>query len=363
MLLLHHALALALALQAPTSRKIAHGVLLRCLRDGAFADRALSSALDRAPTLDRGDRAHATELVYGVLRHTSALDYSLKQLATLNNRTKLGTSLALRIGAYELLHMRTPDHAAVDQAVSLVQQSAQRRFVNGVLRNMARKRDTLTPPSEAALPPLTALAIATSTPEWLLSEVWNEELLPSLEEVSAWARATQQPPLIALRANACQGTRAALAAALRADGVDADVEGADGVLLDGAILLGKGAGDVSRLPGFESGLFCVQDVGAQCVALLARPPVGGLVVDLCAAPGGKTTHLAELMEDKGTLISVEIHPTKAKLIKQACDRLQLSCVQVSRLDTTSTRLDSTRLNLDSTSTRLDLRLSCMAQVV
>ena len=86
-----------------------------------------------------------------------------------SDRTVLPTTLALRIGAYELLHLRTPDHAAVSEAVSLVQPQAQRKFVNGVLRNLARQRDTLRAPSEdPTLQPLAALAIETSTPEWLL---------------------------------------------------------------------------------------------------------------------------------------------------------------------------------------------------
>ena len=188
----------AMAVVTPTSRAVAHGVLLRCARDGAFADRALATALS-GDTLARNDKSLATELVYGVLRHTSSLDFALEQLAA-SNRTALQTTLALRIGAYELLHLRTPDHAAVHEAVSLVRPVAQRRFVNGVLRNLARRREVLRSPSDSALPPLAALAVTTSTPEWLLralgerSSGGEDPLLATFDEVSAWAHATQERP-------------------------------------------------------------------------------------------------------------------------------------------------------------------------
>jgi transcription termination factor NusB len=128
----------------PSSRHVAHSVLLRCAKGGAFADRTLRAALQRE-SLGPKDGGHATELVYGVLRWQRSLDFTLGQLAQLN-RTDESTRIALRIGAYELLHMRTADHAAVDEAVGLAGHAARRRFVNGVLRNVARRRDELQTP-------------------------------------------------------------------------------------------------------------------------------------------------------------------------------------------------------------------------
>ena len=315
-------IALHRATAVSSSRIVAHQVLLRCFKDGAFADRVLSSALDKAQ-LDGGDRGLTTELVYGVLRHKSSLDYSLAQLATLSDRTSLPTHVALRIGAYEILHLRTPDHAAVDEAVSLVQPKAQRRFINGVLRNMARRRNTLGPPTDDTLD---ALAIRTSTPEWLLREM--QALLPSFAEVAAWAVASQQRPRLALRINRLQSDRESLGSLLQAAGVQLS----DQVPLDDALLIESGAGDVAQLPGFADGLFTVQDIGAQCVALLAAPSAGSVVLDLCAAPGGKTTHLAELMDDDGMILSVELHERKSHLVGQACERLHLSSVIVTATD-------------------------------
>ena len=123
-----------------TSRSVAHRVLLRCARDGAFADRALSAELDAAPELPAGGRRHATELVYGVMRNSALLDHHLGQLTNLT-RADLKTRTILRIGAHEELHLRTADHAALNEAVALGKNRVQRSYVNGVLRSLVRGRD------------------------------------------------------------------------------------------------------------------------------------------------------------------------------------------------------------------------------
>ena len=122
-----------------TPRAVAHHVLLRCSRNGAFAERALAGTLGKA-ALGGADAALATALVYGVLRDQRLLDFQLEQLTRLN-RTDDASLTALRIGAYELTQLRTPDHAAVGEAVALAAESRRRGFLNGVLRNLARRRN------------------------------------------------------------------------------------------------------------------------------------------------------------------------------------------------------------------------------
>jgi len=313
-------------LSATSSRSVAHGVLLRCFKDDAFADRALSSALSKS-SLAGADRALAAEIVYGVLRHGRALDFALTQLTSLE-RASLPTTLALRVGAYELMHLRTPEYAAVNEAVSLVKPEAQRRFVNGVLRTLARRRDSLAQPTaNASVSELSALAIRTTTPEWLLRELL-ETFGNRLDEVEAWALATQQRPPLTLRVNRLRASPTELSASLRSVGATI----AEGMPLEGSLIVEAGAGEVSALPGFDQGAFSVQDIGAQCVAWLAAPPPDGITLDLCAAPGGKTAHLAELMGDRGEIISVELHERKAALVRETCARLGLSCVRVVAAD-------------------------------
>lgn len=305
------------ARRSTSSRNIAHEVLLRCARDGAFAGRVLDSALQKGD-LSTVDAGLATQLVYGVLRNERLLDYSLAQLAPRLDKVDNSTLAALRIGAFEMLELRTADHAAVDQAVSLERRPHVRKFVNGVLRNLARRRDAgqLVPP-EAALPPLAALAVRHSLPEWLLSKL---EAPLGTSGVAEWAAANQPAPPLAIRVNTLRSDAASVALLLSATG--ADVETVHG--LPNALYV-RGAGGVASLPGFAEGLWTVQDPAAQLVGHLARPPVGGLVLELCAAPGGKTCHLAELMCDSGRLLALDV-PSKVGLVGSSADRMGLTCV-------------------------------------
>lgn len=315
---------------AVSSRSVAHTVLQRCFSEQAvFADRALNGVLEQHPSLSSADISHATELVYGVLRHSSMIDYHLVQLTNpkLTRKTELRTLCALRIGAYELLHLSgTPDFAAVNEAVSLVGKAQwKRKFCNGVLRSLARQRDSLTlPADDTALSPLAALATETSTPEWLLQSL-ADTLLPSFDELSAWARATQQRPEMAFRVNTCQTSREVMCEMLAHHNITVE---ASAVGLDETLQLRRSGGKVTSLPGFSDGMWTVQDLGAQCVAVLAAPEREQTILDVCSAPGGKATHLAELSEDSSRVIAVELHPRKSRLIEEARDRLKLSCIDV-----------------------------------
>ena len=325
----------AAALAASSSRKVASTVLQKCFGPQAvFADRALNSVIEKQPVaLPPAEVAHATELVYGVLRHKASLDYQLEKLTSkkLTKKTELPTLVALRIGAYELLHLQgTPDYAAVNEAVSLVGKAQwKRKFCNGVLRNLARNRDTLPAPSEdASLSPLAALATETSTPEWLLRELGEDSgLLPTFDDVAAWARATQERPEMALRINRCRAQRGELVQALEAREIAVERGGVYDDLSE-TLVLASGGGKVTKLPGFSEGLWTVQDLGAQCVARLAAPSKGQTVLDVCSAPGGKATHLCELIGDEGRVVAVEVHPRKSRLIEEAGQRLQLSSIEV-----------------------------------
>ena len=265
-----------------TARGTAHSVLLRVHTKGAFAERALNAAFANAKGLSPVEVVQATEMTYGVLRTQALLDFHLQRLVKSGRddfraKTPAATLCALRLGAYELLHMSTPEYAAVDRAVALAGRArAQRSFTNGVLRNLARARDAgrlPSPSDDASLSPLEALAIESSMPLWVLKELEGSGLLGSFEELRAFAIASQQRPALTLRVNPRRATTDHVVALLADAGVPAsrgvsDVRPSE---LRQDVTLDGGGGAVSRLPGFADGLWSVQDLGAQCVGRLAAP--------------------------------------------------------------------------------------------
>ncbi len=312
------------------TRLIAHEVLLRILRDGAYADRALSAALDRSG-LDERDRAFVTDLVYGTLRHGLRLDYYIASLATRPlHKVPLATLVALRLGAYQLLETRVADHSAVGEAVALVRRFGphQAGFANAILRELGRRRDAgkLPDPERQGVSPKEAIAIASAHPLWLVELVADEV---GLEETRAWAQANNSVAPLSLRVNRLRATRDSVAAELREAGVEVEL----GPLPDALAITGGGA--IAALPGFAEGRFTVQDAAAQLVGLLASPAPGSFVLDVCAAPGGKATHMAELMDDRGRVLAVDVHAGKTRLVAQSATRLGLTSITAVARDASS----------------------------
>ena len=300
------------------ARAIAFQVLRRVEEGGAFASRALDAALASAGALEAREAGLATELVYGTLRRALSLDAALgrhadRPLADVDPAARV----LLRMGAYQLLHLGTPPHAAVGEAVALarsVQHGRAAGFVNAVLRALARD------PRPADAPPLGTdpaghLAVAEALPRWLAEE-WVAWFGP--EEALAVAQAMNRPAPLCLRSP----RRDALCERLVAAGVEAvpTTRSPDGVLVGrGSVgACARAAGDVP---------FQVQDEAAQLVSLLAaghlrgRP---GRVLDACAAPGGKTFHLAELLGEGGEVVAVELHPRKADDLRREAARRGLA---------------------------------------
>lgn len=308
-------------MSVPTARGVAHDILLRVAQDGAWAERVLSSALGRSGLAPR-DRALATELVYGTLRHQSWLDFLLgsfarKPLAKL----PVAVLVALRLTAYQIVCSRIPDYSAVNEGVSLVRRrhSHLAGVANAVLRKVAdhARRDALPDPKDRFDDPMAALGVRHSLPLWLVRRV---AALRGYEEAQEWAAANNEPPALSLRVNTLRSTRGELAAILADAGVEARVADAfpDGLLVKG--------GAVESLPGYEAGLFAVQDLAAQMVGRLVAARPGDLILDACAAPGGKSTHLAEQMGGEGRVVAMDIHRGKTRLITANAARLGIGCI-------------------------------------
>jgi 16S rRNA (cytosine967-C5)-methyltransferase len=315
----------SLAIFSPplTNPRQAALIALRAVAHGAYADVALEQALSRSQLIP-ADRHLATELIYGTVRQRRTLDAILDRL--FRKPEKAGSELRsiLQIGLYQLRYMdRIPASAAVDTTVQLAKENRLEglaALVNGLLRQYLRQQADFSEDWCADLEPIARLGTLYSFPDWLIAQ-W----LPMLGETAtiALCQVFNQPPRIDLRVNALRIDRSTVLAALQAAQIAAEPlpHGEQGIRLTGP------AGAIPNLPGYQEAWWTVQESSAQLVGQLLAPQAGELVVDACAAPGGKTTHLAELMGDTGTTIAID--PTAARLRKvtQNCDRLGLKSVQ------------------------------------
>ncbi len=313
--------------QSPRARRAALDVLVRVDRDGAYADRALDAVLRRRTGFTARDKGLVTELVYGTLRHAIYIDFILGRLATRPLRkTPVQVRNALRMGAHQILNMRVPSHAAVNETVKLVRGSHRSAtgFVNAMLRKIStfQKEGQLPEPDDSD--PIDALAITGSHPDWLLREIEKRQ---GLDETRAFVDANNQTPPLMLRANPLRIDRDRLDAELKDAGLEVDIPS---FLPHGLEV--RGAGHITELPAFQEGRCSVQDYAAQMVTLLAEPRPAMTVLDACAAPGGKSCHAAELMNDEGRIFALDIHPGRTRLIHGNAQRLGLVSIHTVALD-------------------------------
>lgn len=309
-----------------TARDIARAVLARVDQGGAYATLALDGELSRSD-LDERDRRLAAELTYGTLRHRPRLERALGAHADLGRAPPM-VQHALLVGAYQILMMRTPAHAAVDDAVGAVRARHGAKlggFVNAVLRKLAQSGEPPLPTE-----PRARLAIEHSVPPWIVDEI-AAQLHP--DELPDAIAALAAPPPLWVRANVARGTIADVVRKLKAEGATVDLSR----MLPTALLV-KGIGDPSASPSFQVGLWTVQDLGAQLVGALAAPRPGARILDACAGLGGKTTHLAELAASAGTpahIDAVDRAAAKLVLLESSARRLGLSGIRTFGADLTA----------------------------
>jgi 16S rRNA (cytosine967-C5)-methyltransferase len=304
------------------ARACAYAVLRRVFEEGAWADRALHGEARRL-NLDPRERALAVQLAYGAVQRRATIDHVIATLAGRPvSRLEPPVQAALRLGVFQLGWLdRIPAHAAVGESVELAKADAPRGagLVNAVLRRAAAEARPLiealpeTTPAEAAL--------RHSHPQWI-AELWWDALGP--DAARALLAADNRPAEAAVRANALRTSAAELAARLPvathpAPGLP------EGLVVDGSF-------DAFGTPEWEQGLFMPQSRAAMAVARAVAPRPGERVLDLCAAPGGKTTHLAALMEGRGRLVAVERHAGRADALRRTAERMGAANVEVRTAD-------------------------------
>ncbi|MBD3885099.1 16S rRNA (cytosine(967)-C(5))-methyltransferase [Phormidium tenue FACHB-886] len=296
---------------------------LRAIQHGAFADIALDKAL-RQSSLEPADRRLVTELVYGSIRRQRTLDALVEQLAKKKSQPP-DLRLILHLGLYQLRYLsQIPSRAAVDTTVDLAKQNGftgLAGFVNGLLRQYARlsqaQADPLVLPAEA----IAQIAIQQSYPDWIV-QVWADQF--GIETAAQLCEWLNRPPHIDLRVNPLKTTIAQAEAALQAAGIAVQRVPP----LPQALRLPPSVGAIQKLPGFAEGWWTVQDSSAQLVSHLLDPQPGETVIDVCAAPGGKTTHIAELMQDQGVVWGCDRHESRLRKLQQNAERLQLQSIRL-----------------------------------
>jgi len=309
------------------ARACALRVIRRVFEQGAYADRALAA---EAAGLEPRDRALAMALAYGSVQRRATLDHVAAQLTDRRlERLDAPVLAVLRLGLFELLYLGgAAEHAAVNESVELVKGLRPRAagLANAVLRRASREGPGILAGLDDHSPE--AAAVLHSVPGWLAGQWWDEL---GAEEARALLRVINEPAESALRANTLVATASTVAAALPvasrlAPGLP------EGLVLDGPF-------DVERSELWATGAVQPQSRASMLVSRILDPAAGDRVLDLCAAPGGKTTHLAALMEDTGEIVAVERHPGRAAALERTVTRMRTTCVRVEVGDAAGQRTD------------------------
>jgi len=308
---------------APSARTIALSLLVESVKSEEGIDVLLDRALAQC-SFDNRERALTVEITYGVLRRLSTLDWRLEPvLETPLPRLPVPVQMVLRLGAYQLLFLdRIPQSAAVNESDNLARAFTGTvgrdwsGFVNAVLRALLRHPARPWPSMD--LDAAQGLALRYSVPGWL-SRRWVKRLgVASAEMV---CKEVSVAPPLTIRVNYLITSREALLETFARGGIAAKPTSVSpfGILIEDG-------GSVPSLPGFHEGSFYVEDEAAQLIPPLLDPQPGDIVLDACAAPGGKSTHLADLMHNKGTIYAVDRKGARLELLRSNCHRLGVQIV-------------------------------------
>lgn len=306
--------------QKNSTRDIALEVLVRVEEEKAYSNLLLGSQLNKE-SLTGADRGLVTELVYGTITWRTRLDYVIgKYVKKSIHKLDRWVLVLLRISFYQLLFLeRVPSYAIVNEAVKIAKKRGHQgisSFVNGILRSYLRE------PEKAKIPviedPVQRIALEYSHPEWLV-EKWI--ITYGVEDTEKICASNNQPSNLTVRVNRLRTDVDALLRELHKESIEATPS----MIYPMGVKL-ETSGNPVALDSFKKGLFTIQDESSMLVGHLLDPEPNMRVLDACAAPGGKTTHLAELMDNKGEIIANDLHLHKEPLILDQAKRLGISII-------------------------------------
>lgn len=300
--------------------------LYRIEKEDAYTNQVLKDVLsdDGITPVDRG---FVTELLTGVVRHRLRLDYVIQRFSKIKlKKLSPWVHQILRMGIYQILFLeRVPDSAACNESVKLANRYANggaRGFVNGLLRTVVREKENIPLPKENP----DRFSVAYSCPLWLTEKLINQYGEETTEKILI---ASQEKHPVTLRVNRLVTTPEELQKRLKDEGMNTslDEENSNRLVMEGAL-------DVYRSTSYKEGFYTVQNSSSMTAVEVLDPKKGEVVLDLCSAPGGKTTYMAERMENQGEIHAFDLHPHKIELIKKSAERLGISIVRAVAQDAT-----------------------------
>ena len=317
------------------SRELALKILNEVTEDDAYSNLSINKNIDKSVT--DLDASFIREVVYGVLENKIYIDYVIRSFSKVRlKRIEPVIMNILRIGIYQMLFMdRIPDSAAVNESVKLAKTYASKgshAFTNGMLRNISRNKDKIELPDKSK-DGIKYLSVKYSHPEWMI-ERWKKQYnFPFAEEL---VKANNKRPKLNIRTNTLKISRDELIERLEDQNLICKKTpyAKDGIIVENPI-------NIINTDEFKEGLFQIQDESSMLVSQIMDPKEGSLVIDVCSAPGGKTTHIAQMMNNKGRVIARDIYDHKLKLINENSKRLGLDIIEIEEYD--ATKLDENLL--------------------
>jgi 16S rRNA (cytosine967-C5)-methyltransferase len=328
---------------AEKPREIAVRLLRQHAEEGGFIEQILEKGF-ASSGLAQVDKGLIQELVYGVVRWQETLDWLIAQ-KTKGRSQKMPLQILLRLGLYQMFWLeRIPDHAAVHETVELAKTHGygpQSGFVNAVLRNYLRERAE----TEQKLQQIKTSepAVGYSHPDWLYAR-WKTRF--GEEKARKLLEWNNTSPTTFARLNTLRGTPEQLAEMWEKEEVHFFPRQFDWVKGDLVFEL-KSHPPLTTLPSFQQGWFYVQDPSTLLAPALLNPRPGEKVLDLCAAPGGKTTYMAQLMENSGTITAHDTHIARREMIRRNCERLGIKSVEIVSTLPAEAKEDYNRILIDA----------------
>lgn len=306
-----------------TARKTALKALLE-VRESAYSNITLNKFLKEAD-LSAADKALTTAIFYGVLDRTITLDYVLsKYIKTPLKKVSPIAIEVLRIALYQIMYMdKIPNSAAVNEAVKIIKNSKQKYlsgFVNAVLRNILRDETKLPDGTD-----VTSLSFKYSCPECIIDSFITDY---GINDTICLLESSLQAPSVTLRANTLKTNAVGLSQILLQEGISVK-----SLNLENALQVVGGI-DITKSKAYRDGMFHVQDIASQTVVSILAPKQNETVLDVCAAPGGKTFTMAQYMENTGQIVACDLYSKRVELIRKGANRLGIKNINVMQNDAT-----------------------------